>query len=354
MYSTHPFEGFSDFNSNTWTEKGTLEKLPTLTDANGTIIPQYRVIDIGDQERKGSQYVYLITYGFIQDFLDTNNRNDLEETTQKKRAAVRAAVALPLGVGKTHSSPQDLLDEICSLRITIRRTAGAQEKIVFGIEGRLFHLLPWKNVLTKGSIFSAIKVCSSVESVRLDTPQMMRPFFLTITKMCERGVYKIPKSILDMRCNNAVAFNLLVTLKIDGDYNKVGLRGIVTKDGEKATTFMIHIGNFRRRSGKMYSVDYCRQKVEKMDMEFALGAIGGLSLHIKIKGKISKRLLAQMGFKKHICYSLMDMNPNLNRMAWAHTCEIFKVTAVFQPSVPEDFKLYDDVLIDNTGKILKN
>lgn len=337
-------ESLRNFSPATWEENGLLTKIEPETDEKGKLVPKYKVYNPGHNERKSGGYQYLICYGFVED--------DLSDSPKNTRGKIRTIAALPLGVGKTLSTPEDILSEVCSLRITVRRTAGSTEKIVYGITGPISHLAPWRKMIQNGSIFNANKVTRHVESIPLTLGQRLRVFFLSITKLTDSGVYMIPKSILDFRANNAVSFNLLVTLKIDADISQAGIKGIISEKGEKVVTFMLHVGNFKRKLGKIYSVEYCQRKVDKMMMIFSLGSVGGLSFHIKITGKLSKRLFAQIGFQRNICYSLMDINPWLNKLTWNNTCEIRKVSAVLQPSVPRDFNLYEDVFIDNTGKIL--
>nr|UED37234.1 matrix protein [Paramyxoviridae sp.] len=335
--------GKAEFLPSTWEEGGTLQAIDAEADDKGKLIPKVRVVNPGWNSRKTSGYMYLIIYGIIEErpVKNVSNRN------------FRTFASFPLGVGKSKANPDDLLDACVKLDITVRRTAGADEKVVYGCSLIPEILGPWRNVLSNGAVFPASKVCSNIDLVLLDRPQQFRSIFLTITKLTDSGVYKIPKTILDFRMKNAISFNLLVELKVGAEFSGCGVKGILNDQGEKVVTFMVHVGNFFRKDGKEYSAEYCKQKVDKMMLHFALGAIGGLSLHVKVKGKMSKALKAQIGYKNLVCYSLMDINPSLNRVMWKAQCEINKVIAVFQPSVPKDFKIYDDVLIDNTGKILK-
>lgn len=116
---------------------------------------------------------------------------------------------------------------------------------------------------------------------------------------------------------------------------------------------MVHVGNFRRKKNEVYSADYCKMKIEKMGLVFALGGIGGTSLHIRSTGKMSKTLHAQLGFKKILCYPLMDVNEDLNRYLWRAECRIVKIQAVLQPSVPQEFRVYDDVIINDDQGLFK-
>ncbi|UQM99607.1 matrix protein [memana virus] len=336
--------GTADFLPSTWEEGGTLNAFDAELDEEGHLIPKVKVLNPGFNTRKGHGYVYMILYGIVEE----------KELGLNHKRGFRTFASFPLGVGKTRASQDELLAECLKLDITVRRTAGANEKVVYGCSNLPEKLLPWRRVLETGCIFPASKVCCNIDLILLDKPQRFRPIFLTITRLTDSGVYQIPKAILDFRMTKAISFNLLVYLKVGADFTGCGVKGIVNEEGEKLVTFMVHMGNFSRGKGKEYSVEYCKNKVNKMDLHFSLGAIGGLSLHVYAKGKISKMLRAQMGYKRQICYSLMDINPALNKVMWKAECQIEKVTAVFQPSVPKDFKIYDDVLIDNTGKILKS
>nr|WPV62598.1 MAG: matrix protein [Wenzhou rodent jeilongvirus 2] len=335
--------GSADFHPSTWEEGGTLRAFDAELDDTGHLIPKVRVLNPGFNTRKGYGYMYLILYGIIEE--------KISEGGQKK--GFRTFASFPLGVGRSRSSPDELLSDCLKLEVTVRRTAGANEKVVYGCATIPEKLIPWRRVLATGCIFPANKVCCNIDLVLLDKAQKFRPIFLTITQLTDSGVYQIPRTLLDFRMTRAISLNLLVYLKVGADFTGCGIKGILNEEGEKLVTFMVHLGNFVRKNGKEYSMEYCKQKVDKMNLHFALGAIGGLSLHITVKGRMSNTLRAQMGYKRHVCYSLMDINPALNKVMWKAECQIDKVSAVFQPSVPKDFKIYDDVLIDNTGKILK-
>ncbi|UBB42309.1 matrix protein [Longquan Niviventer fulvescens jeilongvirus 2] len=335
--------GTADFLASAWEEGGTLTAIDPEADDKGRLIPKYRVINPGRNSRKSSGYMYLLIHGIIEEKDDNSAYSRGNKTF----------AAFPLGVGRSKSSPQDLLESVVSLEVTVRRTCGSSEMLVFGTNNIKPNLQPWMGMLTTGAIFPAIKVCNNVDMVAVDRQQRFRCIFLTITMLTDAGIYKVPKSILDFRMANAISFNLLIELLVGADMSTSGIRGMLNDDGERVTTFMIHVGNFYRNHKKEYSVDYCRQKIDRMDLRFSLGAVGGLSLHVYICGKMSHALKAQLGYKTSICYSLMDTNPYLNKLMWKAECKINKVTAVLQPSVPKEFKVYEDVLIDHTGKIMK-
>lgn len=345
--------GKADFSKSSWEDGGTLMAIDAVADEDGKLIPKVRVVNPGWNDRRSNGYMYMIIYGIIEEKEKDKNRDTSSIQKNQKLRGPRAFGAFPLGVGKSHADPDELLNAILNLDITVRRTAGSDEKLVFGVTEINNILSPWANILRYGAIFPAIKVCSNVDVVAVDKPLRLRPIFLTITLLTDAGIYKIPRNILEFRLDNAISLNLLVVLKVGADFTTSGVKGMINEEGERVTSFMVHIGNFIRKRGKTYSVDYCRNKVDKMDFRFSLGAVGGLSFHVRVAGKMSKMLRAQLGYKKTICYSLMDTNPYLNRVMWKSECSIQKVTAVFQPSVPKDFRIYGDVLIDHTGKILK-
>ncbi|WJL29519.1 matrix protein [Piparella virus] len=350
-------EGIAEFHARSWEEGGTLTAFEPEIDDNGKLIPKVKVVNPGLNDRKGTGYMYLIVYGIVEGGRDQTPMQRRKERssiiTKSSKNKIWCVASFPLGVGKSHASPESLLDAITQLNITIRRTAGYDEKIVFGTNNIPGELYPWNKILSNGAIFSALKVCSNIELVPLDLPLKMRPVFLTITMLTDAGVYKVPRSILEFRYKNAISFNLLIEIAIGADLTGTGIKGKVDEKGNHITSFMVHVGNFARKRGRIYSVDYCRQKVDRMDLKFSLGAIGGLSLHVRVGGKMSKTLRAQLGYRKQICYSLMDTNPFLNKLMWKYECTINKVCAVFQPSVPRDFAIYDDILIDHTGKIMQ-
>nr|WPV62658.1 MAG: matrix protein [Jingmen rodent narmovirus 1]WPV62664.1 MAG: matrix protein [Jingmen rodent narmovirus 1] len=333
-----------EFLPGTWATKGLLEDIRPEYDQEGKIKPRVRVIDPGSGTRRTGGFMYLFLQGIIEDL-----QTEFEPAT---RPPGRTLAAYPLGVGQSCAGPYELLTACLELNIVVRRTVGSTEKVVFYNSTPLNVLSPWKSILMNGSIFDATKVCKKVEDIPLEKEQRFRPVFLTITLLTDSGLYKTPTMIQDIRADNAVAFNLLVYLNIgQGIMGK--LYPAVKPEQEMTTvSFMVHVGLFMRGRKKAYSHDYCRLKVERMNLQFALGGVGGVSFHLRIQGKLSKALHAQIGFHRCICYPLMDINPSLNKLLWRTQCSIGRVIAVFQPSVPSEFRIYNDVLIDNTGKIL--
>nr|UXG78336.1 matrix protein [Peste des petits ruminants virus] len=328
-----------DFDKSAWDVKGSIARIEPTTYHDGRLIPHVRVIDPGLGDRKDECFMYLFLLGVIED-------ND-----PLSPPVGRTFGSLPLGVGRSTARPEELLREATELDIVVRRTAGLNEKLVFYNNTPLSLLTPWRKVLTAGSVFSANQVCNAVNLVPLDTPQRFRVVYMSITRLSDNGYYSVPRRMLEFRSANAVAFNILVTLRIENGTNPS--RYIVGSWENPEVTFMVHVGNFRRKKNKVYSADYCKMKIEKMGLVFALGGIGGTSLHIRSTGKMSKTLHAQLGFKKILCYPLMDINEDLNRYLWRAECRIVKIQAVLQPSVPQEFRVYDDVIINDDQGLFK-
>lgn len=330
-----------NLDESSWSVKGALDPLTPDIFPDGRLIPKIRVIDPGLGDRKSGGYMYLLLHGVIED----------SETVISPKG--RAFGAFPLGVGRSTENPEDLFKEILTLNIVVRRTAGFNEKLVYYNTTPLNLLTPWKKILSFGSIFNANQVCSDTSSVPIDIPQKFRPVYLTVTKLSDDGYYQIPKIIQDFRSSNSIAFNILVHLSMGDVLINTPRSSKVGEPTNNLITFMIHIGNFKRKSNKPYSPDYCKRKIMRLGLIFSLGAIGGTSLHIRCTGKMSKRLQAYLGFKRTLCYPLMYVNEGLNKTLWRNECKINKVQAVLQPSVPSDFKVYDDVVIDNTNGLFK-
>nr|WIU81470.1 matrix protein [Niviventer confucianus morbillivirus] len=321
-----------------WDQKGALTPIITDTAADGRLIPKVRVIEPGLGDRKSAGLRYLLLHGVIEDVTEFG--------------IGRTFGALPLGIGKSTADPVELLKECLGLKITVRRTAGANEKIVYYNQVPLTLLTPWAPVLTKGGIFNANEVCNNVECIPLDIPQQFRPVYLTITELSDAGCYCIPRPILDFRAENALALNLLFELEVDGDLDGLGLRRSIPGEPSSIVTFMIHLGLFKRRKNKIYSPEYCKKKLDRMGLVFGLGGVGGVSIHVRLTGKMSKTMAAQLGLRKVLCYPLMLVNNHLNRLLWRNQCSIKSVSAVFQPSAPKEFKLYNDIIIDNVGGVI--
>nr|DAZ91185.1 TPA_asm: matrix protein [Raton olivaceo morbillivirus] len=326
-----------DLPPESWDQKGSLIPIQTDTSPDGKLIPKVRVIEPGLGDKRGVGVLYLLLHGVIEDVSLT--------------PIGRTFGAFPLGFGRSHSSPDELLKAVLQLRISVRRTAGSTEKLVFYNTEPLGILTPWRKVLNGGCLFNASHVCNAVECIPLDVPQCFRPVYLTITVLSDSGTYIIPKLIQDIRADGCLSFNLLFTLKVGKNLDTYEQSRSVEAESDKLMTFMIHIGIFKRSRNKVYSGTYCMQKVEKMKLAFALGCVGGVSLHIRVLGKMSKVLQSMLGFRKNVVYPLMYVNSHLNKLLWRTECSIEKVVGVLQPAVPSDFKIYDDIVADVTNLV---
>nr|P36356.1 RecName: Full=Matrix protein [Measles virus strain Yamagata-1]pir/B60285/ matrix protein - subacute sclerosing panencephalitis virus (strain Yamagata-1) [Measles morbillivirus] len=263
----------------------------------------------------------------------------------------RASGSPPPGAGRSTAKPEELLKEATEANIVVRRTAGLNEKLAFHNNTPPTLPTPRRKAPTTGSVLNANQACNAVNLAPLDTPQRFRAVYMSITRPLDNGYYTVPRRMLEFRSVNAVAFNLLVTLRID---KAIG-PGKIIDNAEQLpeATFMVHIGDFRRKKSEVYSADYCKMKIEKMGLVFALGGIGGTSLHTRSTGKMSKTLHAQLGFKKTSCYPPMDINEDLNRLLWRSRCKIVRIQAVLQPSVPQELRIYDDVIINDDQGVFK-
>nr|P22046.1 RecName: Full=Matrix protein [Rinderpest virus (strain Kabete O)]AAA47398.1 envelope matrix protein (M) [Rinderpest morbillivirus] len=328
-----------DFDKSAWDVKGSIQPIGPKTYSDGRLIPQVRVIDPGLGVRKDECFSYIFLWGLSED------------SDPLSPPIGRTFGSLPLGVGRSTARPEELLKEATILDILVRRTAGFNEQLVFYDNSPLKVLTPWKKVLTSGSVFNANQVCETVNLIPLDFYQRFRVVYMSITRLSDNGGYDIPRHWPEFRSMNAIAFNSLVTIRFE--QSPIEHWRILNSEHLLVATFMVHIGNFQRKKTDMYSADYCKPKIEKMGLVFALGGIGGTSLHIRATGKMSKTLWALEGFKKHLCYPLMDINEDLNRELWRSKCKIVRIQAVLQPSVPQDFRVYRDVIIEDDQGLFK-
>ncbi|ABX57740.1 matrix protein [Salmon aquaparamyxovirus] len=336
-------EGTSEFSRKTWEENGTVEPVEFATDKDGVAVPTIRMTSAGDFSHKGEPYIYLMLLGFVEKVI--------EEGGSQRKGKMYCYGAMPLGMARTHYNEQALLEASGNLRITVRRTAGGGEKAVFGVSGVTSPLMPWKNALSGGMIYPALKTLSAPYKIPLGVKVRMRVIFVSGTILGDITIYKIPKALLDVRVPQSISFNLNVIIATGAKLSARGIDPVMTPEGQQTVSFLVHIGHFVRDRKKVYSADYCRHKVDMMGLKFSLGNVGGVSFHVAITGKMSKTLMTSIGFKKNICYPLMDTNPTLNSIMWASSAEICSVSAVFQPSVPREFKYHDDIVVEGSGRV---
>nr|AEP95738.1 matrix protein [Measles morbillivirus] len=328
-----------DFDKSARDIKGSIAPTQPTTHSDGRLVPQARTTDPGPGDRKDERSMHTPLLGVAED------------SDPPGPPIGRAPGSPPLGVGRSTAKPEELLKEATEPDTVVRRTAGLNEKPAPYNNTPPTLLTPWRKVPTTGSVPNANQVCNAVNPTPLDTPQRLRAIHTSITRPSDNGHHTAPRRMLEFRPVNAVAFNPLATLRID---KAIG-PGKITDNAEQPpeATSMVHIGNLRRKKSEVYSADYCKMEIEKMGLVFALGGIGGTSLHIRSTGKMSKTLHAQLGFKKTLCYPLMDINKDLNRLLWRSRCKIVRIQAVFQPSAPQEFRIYDDVIINDDQGPLK-
>nr|AEA40466.1 matrix protein [Measles morbillivirus] len=328
-----------DFDKSAWDIKGSIAPIQPTTHSDGRLVPQVRAIDpgLGDRKDERSMHMFLL--------------EAVEDSDPPGPPIGRAPGSPPLGAGRSTAKPEELLKEATELDTVARRTAGPNEKLVFHNNTPPTLLTPWRKVPTTGSVLNANQVCNAVNPTPLDTPQRLRAVHMSITRPSDNGHYTVPRRMPELRSVNAVAFNLLVTLRID---KAIG-PGKTIDNAEQLpeATPMVHIGNPRRKKSEVHSADYCKMKIEKMGLVFALGGTGGTSLHIRSTGKMSKTLHAQLGLKKTPCHPLMDINEDPNRSLWRSRCKTARIQAVLQPSVPQELRIHDDAITNDDQGLFK-
>ncbi|QJE38109.1 matrix [Respirovirus rupicaprae] len=339
------------FPKSSFTENGDLEPLPLKVDDNKKAIPHIRVVKIGNPPKHGLRYLDVFLLGFFEMEKVKDRYGSVSDLDTEPGYKVCGSGSLPIGLAKYSGSDQDLLQAAIKLDIEVRRTVKATEMIVYTVQNIKPELYPWANRLRKGMIFDAQKVALAPQCLPLDRGIKFRVIFVNCTAIGSITLFKIPKSMAMLSLPNTISINLQVHIKTGIQTDSKGVVQILDEKGEKSLNFMVHLGLIKRKIGKMYSIEYCKQKIEKMRLIFSLGLIGGISLHINATGSISKSLASQLTFKREICYPLMDLNPHLNIVIWASSVEITRVDAIFQPSLPGEFRYYPNIIAKGVGKI---
>nr|AVM87382.1 matrix protein [Fer-de-lance virus] len=339
----------AEFNPLTWAEHGSLSPMLLEQGPDKKIIPQYRFIAPKAEAGRTKMDWYLTLSGIIECKSQPGTGVDTQPTSSGKKIVSMGMI--PLGVGHTKETPDALLEAVVKLKITVRRTARSSETLIFTFADVDPRLAPWNYNLKSGMGFPSMKVSSQAHLIPVDQRCTMRGVFLIITALGAGSYYKIPRPIQNLTIADTISVNFLVGLTTDGDLSKAGLMSTRDSEGHHTVETMIHLGIFKRTKGKSYTVEYCQTKVLAMDLTFALAGVGGVSLHVIVNGKISKQLLTQLAGHRSICYSLMDINPKINSVLWRPMVEISYIKAVFQPSIPKEFKIYSDVIVKKAGRV---
>nr|WAW38169.1 matrix protein [Measles virus genotype B3] len=322
-----------DFDKSAWDTKGSIAPTQPTTHSDGRPVPQVRAIDPGLGDRKDECLMHTSPLGVAED------------SDPLGPPIGRALGSLPLGVGRSTAKPEELPKEATEPDTVARRTAGPNEKPALHNNTPPTPPTPRRKVPTTGSVPNANQVCNAANPTPLDTPQRFRAVHTSITRLSGNGHYTVPRRMLEPRPVNAVAPNPLATPRTD---KAIGPGRIIDNaEQPPEATSTVHIGNPRRKKSEVHPADHRKTKIEKMGPVPAPGGTGGTSPHTRSTGKMSKTLHAQLGPKKTLRYPPMDINEDPNRSLWRSRCKIVRIQAVPQPSVPQEFRIYDDVIIND-------
>nr|AGT75308.1 matrix protein [Human respirovirus 3]BEI32403.1 matrix protein [Respirovirus pneumoniae]ARA15337.1 matrix protein [Human respirovirus 3]ATN45416.1 matrix protein [Human respirovirus 3]AWD85041.1 matrix protein [Human respirovirus 3] len=339
------------FPESSFSENGHIEPLPLKVNEQRKAVPHIRVAKIGNPPKHGSRYLDVFLLGFFEMERIKDKYGSVNDLDSDPGYKVCGSGSLPIGLAKYTGNDQELLQAATKLDIEVRRTVKAKEMVVYTVQNIKPELYPWSSRLRKGMLFDANKVALAPQCLPLDRSIKFRVIFVNCTAIGSITLFKIPKSMASLSLPNTISINLQVHIKTGVQTDSKGVVQILDEKGEKSLNFMVHLGLIKRKVGRMYSVEYCKQKIEKMRLIFSLGLVGGISLHVNATGSISKTLASQLVFKREICYPLMDLNPHLNLVIWASSVEITRVDAIFQPSLPGEFRYYPNIIAKGVGKI---
>nr|UQS35859.1 matrix protein [Respirovirus suis]UQS35877.1 matrix protein [Respirovirus suis]UQS35889.1 matrix protein [Respirovirus suis]UQS35937.1 matrix protein [Respirovirus suis] len=332
-------------------EHGYMEPLPLRTGPDKKAVPHIRIIKIGDPPKHGNRYLDILLLGFYEIPKEVGTYGSVSDLTRPTGYTICGSGSLPIGIARYLGTDQELLKASVELKVTVRRTVRSSEMIVYMVDSIPPAMMAWASRLKRGMIFNANKVALAPQCLPIDKDIRFRVVFVNGTSLGSITIAKVPKTLADLALPNSISVNLMVSLKTGASTESKGIIPTLNEKGDKVLNFMVHLGLIHRKVGRVYSMEYCKGKIEKMRLIFSLGLVGGISFHVQLTGVVSKSFVGQLGGKKEICYPLMDVNPHMNLVIWAASVEITGVDAVFQPSIPRDFKYYPNVVAKNIGKI---
>ncbi|ARU83020.1 M [Antarctic penguin virus C] len=317
-----------------------------------TLTPQFRIQFVDSDRESERDTVFITTYGFIQGLELKADESQAVEINHDR--TVLTSCMLPIGsVAKQHNL-QQIAQACLDLKITCKKTANNQERIVFTVV-HAPQLLSSCSVVKNGvtSCAAAINV-KSPEKISSNQDLDYKIVFVSLTIIPKNTVYKVPSLALKATSNHAYSVNLSAMIKIDIPETHPLAKTLTRKaDGFYANVW-IHFGLISAvdKSGKRMPIEKVAEKVRRLEIRLSLVDLFGPTIIFACKGIMTKTFKTFFSRKGTAAYPLGRAAPGLGKLLWSQSASIQSASIVLQGGTLEQISGFSDYAVDNT-KITK-
>nr|UCZ51387.1 M [Eptesicus fuscus orthorubulavirus] [Eptesicus fuscus orthorubulavirus] len=321
-------------------------EIETNKEGKKLLVKQIRVRTLGHADQDSESICFLNSYGFIKEA--PKEEEFIREDRPPESKITLTACMLPLGPGPNIRSPNQLLKSAADMKISVRKTAGSREQVIFHVTRAPPILQNFQFIRERYACVSSDKFIKSPGKIRAGPDYCYIITFLSLTYCPISQKFKVPRPLLSFRSTRMRSVHLEVIFKIQCSSDSPLKKGLITDDekGVPKASVWIHLCNFYkgRNITKTYDEAYFAEKCKKMALSVGISDLWGPTIVVHAEGKIPKAASLFFNSRGWALHPLSDAAPTLAKSLWSIGCEILEVNAILQGSDYSSLLLSSDVL----------
>nr|ACO48305.1 matrix protein [Avian metaavulavirus 8]AFX97640.1 matrix protein [Avian metaavulavirus 8] len=313
--------------------------------------PQVRVDSIGDVQNAKESSIFVTLYGFIQAIKENSDRSKFFHPKDDFKPETVTAGLVVVGAIRMMADVNTISNDALALEITVKKSATSQEKMTVMFHNSPPSLRTAITIRAGGFISNADENIKCASKLTAGVQYIFRPMFVSITKLHNGKLYRVPKSIHSISSTLLYSVMLEVGFKVDigKDHPQAKmLKRVTIGDADTYWGFAwFHLCNFKKTSskGKPRTLDELKTKVKNMGLKLELHDLWGPTIVVQITGKSSKYAQGFFSSNGTCCLPISRSAPELGKLLWSCSATIGDATVVIQSSEKGELLRSDDLEI---------